>query len=49
MIPTACRLDANIGAGVSTHNITLWTFHDGIRKMIKRGPGREPWHLARDQ
>ena len=30
-------------------NITLWTFHDGIRKMIKRGPGREPWHLARDQ
>jgi hypothetical protein len=30
-------------------NITLWTFHDGIRKMVKRGPGREPWHLARDQ
>jgi hypothetical protein len=31
------------------YNITLWTFHDGIRKMVKRGPGREPWHLARDQ
>jgi hypothetical protein len=31
------------------HNITLWTFHEGIRKMVKRGPGREPWHLARDQ
>jgi hypothetical protein len=31
------------------YNITLWTFRDGIRKMVKRGPGREPWHLARDQ
>jgi hypothetical protein len=31
------------------YNITLWTFHDGIRKMVRRGPGREPWHLARDQ
>jgi hypothetical protein len=31
------------------YNITLWTFHDGIRKMVKRGSGREPWHLARDQ
>lgn len=30
-------------------NITLWTFRDGVRKMIRRGPGREPWHLARDQ
>ena len=31
------------------YNITLWTFRDGIRKMVRRGPGREPWHLARDQ
>jgi hypothetical protein len=31
------------------YNIMLWTFHDGIRKMVRRGPGREPWHLARDQ
>jgi hypothetical protein len=31
------------------YNITLWTFREGIRKMVKRGPGREPWHLARDQ
>jgi hypothetical protein len=31
------------------YNITLWTFRDGIRKMVKRGPGREPWHLSRDQ
>jgi hypothetical protein len=31
------------------YNITLWTFHDGIRKMVRRGPGREPWHLVRDQ
>jgi hypothetical protein len=31
------------------YNITLWTFRDGIRKMVKRGPGREPWHLVRDQ
>jgi hypothetical protein len=31
------------------YNITLWNFHDGIRKMVRRGPGREPWHLARDQ
>ncbi len=31
------------------YNITLWTFHDGIRKMVRRGPGREPWRLARDQ
>ena len=30
-------------------NITLWTFHEGVRKMVRRGPGREPWHLARDQ
>jgi len=29
--------------------ITLWTFHDGIRRLVRRGPGREPWHLARDQ
>jgi hypothetical protein len=31
------------------YNITLWTFSNGIRKMVRRGPGREPWHLARDQ
>jgi hypothetical protein len=31
------------------YNITLWTFHDGVRKMVRRGPGREPWHLAPDQ
>jgi hypothetical protein len=31
------------------YNITLWTFGNGIRKMVRRGPGREPWHLARDQ
>ena len=31
------------------YNITLWTFHDGVRKLVPRGPGREPWHLARDQ
>jgi len=31
------------------YNITLWTFREGIRNMVKRGPGREPWHLARDQ
>jgi hypothetical protein len=30
-------------------NITLWTFHNGVRKLVGRGPGREPWHLARDQ
>jgi hypothetical protein len=22
------------------YKITLWTFHDGIRKMVRRGPGR---------
>ncbi len=31
------------------YNITLWTFRDGIRKMVRRGPGREPWHLVRDE
>ena len=31
------------------YNVVLWNFHDGIRKSVKRGPGREPWHLARDQ
>ncbi len=31
------------------YNITLWTFSNGIRKLVRRGPGREPWHLARDQ
>ena len=30
-------------------NITLWTFSNGVRKLVRRGPGREPWHLARDQ
>src|SRR5262249_5154415 len=29
------------------YNITLWTFHDGIRKMVRRGPGREPWQISR--
>jgi hypothetical protein len=31
------------------YNITLWTFSDGRRRLVRRGPGREPWHLARDQ
>jgi hypothetical protein len=30
-------------------NITLWTFSEGLRKMVRRGPGREPWHLPRNE
>jgi 3-keto-disaccharide hydrolase len=30
-------------------NITLWTFSNGVRKLVRRGPGREPWHLERNQ
>ena len=30
------------------YNVALWTFSEGVRKLVQRGPGRETWKLPRN-